>query len=126
MTEVQTRHDEPRGCGSRKPGGLYLVSSGEGVACCKLPIALTCCPTCSAGIKFCRGWTWIDADRIFPATECTSSGKAFCRLACPPFGRWGLLWVGAQFYKTPADFTDEAARLGISRRISTLPKEFKL
>jgi hypothetical protein len=43
-----------------------------------------------------------------------------------PVGKVGLLWIGEQFYPTPADFSDEAARLGISRRISSIPKDFEV
>lgn len=37
-----------------------------------------------------------------------------------------LLWVGEQFYPTPQDFLNEAARMGISRRIPAVPLEFEL
>lgn len=43
-----------------------------------------------------------------------------------PKGRAGLLWVGEAFYPTPDDFSTEAARQGISRRIHQIPREFKL
>jgi len=38
----------------------------------------------------------------------------------------GLLWVGEKFYSTPDDFSKEATHMGISRRISMIPKGFKL
>jgi hypothetical protein len=51
--------------------------------------------------------------------------------SCPvggalPDGKHGLLWVGGAFYKTPADFTTEARRMGVSRKLSALPRGFKL
>jgi len=49
--------------------------------------------------------------------------------ACPlgrPAGKVGLIWVGEEFYKTPADFLWEAARQGVSRRVSSVPKGFAL
>jgi hypothetical protein len=48
---------------------------------------------------------------------------------CPaslPMGQVGLLWVGEKFYPTPADFNREAAEMGISHRITAIPKDFKL
>ncbi len=41
-------------------------------------------------------------------------------------GTAGLLWVGAMHYKTPAHFDLESAALGVSRRISAIPKDFVL
>jgi hypothetical protein len=38
----------------------------------------------------------------------------------------GLLWVGGVFYPTPADFTAEAARMGVSRRVPGVPKGFEV
>jgi len=104
------------------------VADGEGISCCKLPVPLTVCPCCGAGIKFSRSWTWIDADKLFPNAQCQrDSGKStFCPLASGKLGRIGLLWIGESFYKTPADFNEEAARQGISRRIATVPRQFKL
>jgi hypothetical protein len=40
-------------------------------------------------------------------------------------GKAGLLWIGERFYKTPGEFSSEANELGISRRISAVPREFK-
>jgi hypothetical protein len=54
---IETRYDRKRGCGWRKPGGLYLCADGVGGVCGKLPIPLDICPTCHGGIKFCRSWT---------------------------------------------------------------------
>jgi hypothetical protein len=41
-------------------------------------------------------------------------------------GQAGLLWIGEQFYPTPEHFTREAAEMGISRRIASVPNEFKV
>jgi hypothetical protein len=49
-----------RGCGYRKVGGLYLVGSGLGHGCDRLPIPLEICQCCGQGIKQTRGWTWVD------------------------------------------------------------------
>jgi hypothetical protein len=126
---IETRMTQKRGCGYRKPGGLYLVSPGLGSPCCKLPFILTVCPCCGAGIKPTRGWTWIDADALFGSKPCMAGDpgrKFFCPLAAPKIGRAGLLWIGEAFYPTPDDFSREAAAQGISRRIKALPKDFKV
>jgi hypothetical protein len=39
-------------------------------------------------------------------------------------GRCGLIWIGEQHYKTPREFMVEAARMGVSRRITAVPREF--
>jgi hypothetical protein len=40
--------------------------------------------------------------------------------------RAGLLWIGAKFYKSAEAFDREAAELGVSRRISAIPRGFKM
>jgi hypothetical protein len=40
--------------------------------------------------------------------------------------RAGLLWIGAAFYPTPEAFMEEAQRMGVSRRISAVPRDFKV
>lgn len=127
--EIRTVADSERGCGWRKPGGLYLVSAGTGRHCGRLPIPLDVCPTCHAGWKAARGWTWVDADAIRARKPCESGFNSQECQTCPlsaPIGRAGLLWVGEKFYGTPTEFTAEAARLGISRRISAIPTDFKV
>ena len=124
---VQVRQDRRRGCGWRKAGGLYLVAGGPAAPCGKLPIPLGVCPTCHAGIKPTRGWTWIDGDAIAGQQHCDLRVEQ-C-LSCPlsrRLGRVGLLWIGEQFYPTPAHWTREALGQGISRRISAVPKDFKI
>lgn len=122
---VEERTDSKRGCGWRQEGGLYLVSSGEAVACGKLPVPLTICPTCSGGIHFARSWTWVDGDALLASKLCFSCSvfTSGCTLA-KDLGRCGLLWIGEKFYKTPAEWTRESERLGISRRIPAVPREF--
>jgi hypothetical protein len=135
-TPIETVYDRKRGCGWRKPGGLYLISGTQGRDCGRLPLPLTVCPTCHCGIKPTRGWTWVNSAPLLEAQPCPMmvrpGGSAFeptdCA-TCPaskPMGRVGLLWIGEKFYKRPEDFLREAHRQGISRRISTVPKEFKV
>ena len=49
-----------------------------------------------------------------------------CALGGTAWGKVGLLWVGGQFYPKPSDWTAEALRQGVSRRIPALPKGFEL
>ena len=119
---------EPRrGCGFRKVGGLYLASGGRGVFCDRLPIVLEVCPTCGHGVKQSRGWTWVDAAALVGGVHPQCLDDFRCPLCMAPeeLGRCWLLWVGEQFYKTPAAFDREAMGIGISRRISAIPRGFK-
>jgi len=163
--QIATRIDSERGCGWRKPGGLYLITGTSFTGCERMPLKLDRCPTCDHGVKPSRGWTWVDADALFadqPCQElpacamcllCKTMHRArpcphcghdtphehqdvFCSDDCdcdrtsvenfwrPGIGRAGLLWVGEKFYPAPSDFSAEAARQGISRRIHQLPREF--
>jgi hypothetical protein len=87
------------------------------------------CPTCGTGVKQTRGWTWIDP-RPWLAGLCKASRGA--ALLCPashPLNlgeRVGLLWIGRQFYPTPGAFMHEAALQGVSRRITAIPRGFKI
>lgn len=129
LSEVQTVTDSERGCGWRKAGGLYLRFDGAMSACGKLPVPLDVCPCCHAGIKPARGWTWFDPRPFLAKKECAFLAEDdekcnLCPMQCAP-ERAGLLWVGEKFYKTPADFMSEAARLGISRRIARVPQDYQ-
>jgi hypothetical protein len=123
---IKTVTDSLRGCGWRKPGGLYFIAGGLAAPCGKLPVEVTRCPCCDAGIKPARGWTWINPKPFFDPKSC---GRATCG-PCPLSkanlpDKAGLLWVGEKFYPTPLDFTAEAARLGVARRIAQIPNDFK-
>jgi hypothetical protein len=118
-----------RGCGYRRVGGLYLVTFGVGRHCGKMPVKCEVCPTCNAGIKPTRGWTWIDPVPLFGGRECTTPTPDTCPLEdwrLEDLGPLGLLWIGEKFYSRPRDFTAEAERLGISRRIPAIPKGFRV
>lgn len=130
--QIQDRFDAERGCGFRKPGGLYLRSTGLSHPCGKLPVELKVCPCCSAGIKPARGWTWVDADALLATQACEHQpdpARRFMCEVCPlnrTFGRAGLLWIGEAYYKTPHEWTAEAMLHGVSRRIARIPKGFEL
>src|ERR1041384_8249670 len=106
--KIQERLDSKRGCGWRKSGGLYLIAGGLSQACGKMPIPLDRCPCCDAGIKFSRGWTWINLHKFtekqpcrFPAADCEGcplAGDGCGALGAGKIERAGLLWVGEKFY----------------------------
>lgn len=57
---------------------------------------------------------------------CKAENCGNCPLADAAIERAGLLWIGEQFYKTPEDWAKEANDMGISRRIQSVPRGFKL
>ena len=135
MIEITTVQDSVRGCGWRKPGGLYLVTAAKMLEPCgKLPLSLTVCPCCGAGVKFCWGWTWVDSNKLLGDIPCVQHLRhnqagtgTICN--CPMdkgVGRAGLLWIGGSFYPSPSNWLDEVQRLGVSRRIKAVPQGFKL
>ena len=146
--QIQTVVDRERGCGWRKPGGLYLRCDGVGKPCGRLPLVLGVCPTCSAGIKPTRGWTWIDPRALFSGVSCRPEAlfgknaildthrkdewQRTCErctvgpLSLREMGRAGLLWIGGKFYPTPGHWMNESREQGVSRRIQTVPNDFEL
>lgn len=123
---IKISYEKKRGCGYRKQGGLYLVSMGPGMPCGRLPIPLDVCPCCGNGIKPSRGWTWVNGTALVAGHECASSRCDLCPLGSAAPGRVGLLWIGEQFYPRPDDWTREAQRMGVSRRIAAVPLDFEL
>ena len=125
--KIPTLHERKRGCGYRTPGGLYLMGPPPGEPCSLLPIELAVCPTCGSGFKPSRGWTWIEPDPITgPGPHQSDRHTKRCPLGEPGRmgDRAGLIWIGEQFYKTPAEFMREAADMGISRRIGGVPNDY--
>jgi hypothetical protein len=127
---IEDRYDRKRGCGWRKPGGIYLVGSGEGFPCGRLPIELTVCPCCGEGIRPMRtGLTYVDGDKLKQQKPCESGaeGCPHCPLSDAfTLGKTGLVWVGGAYYPTPESFIAEAKEQGISRRLPGFPKNFKV
>lgn len=143
-----------RGCGFRIVDGLYLVCGGTAFPCDRLTFEIPeVCPCCGNGTKFSRGWTWVDPDRFFggdhvpevekiadhPALIHEPEAKEFvagylcdcldglCPVCRPARmnGRAALLWIGEKHY-TPQEFKDEAAKLGVSKRIAGIPRDLVL
>jgi hypothetical protein len=127
MFNIQTLFEGKRGCGYRKPGGLYLRTDGHGRYCGALPIELTVCPTCSQGIKPARGWTWLNLAALVAVRGCSKpDGCGDCPIADAKIQDVGLIWIGEKFYPSPQDFNRESHAMGLSRRITAIPRNFKL
>lgn len=129
--------EKARGCGYRRPGadgvGIYLVGPSTAVTCGRMPFLLTCCSTCGGGIKPARSWTWINPRALFEVDAPTISRCSLHRTLCVacPIGdaapeRAGLLWIGERFYDSPHAFLRESHMMGVSRKLSAIPRGFKL
>jgi hypothetical protein len=112
-----------RGCGYRKVGGLYLVGGGLSAPCDRMPYALDRCRTCGGGVKFTRGHTWLQPDFfMMHDSDCQDEGPCpVCHNRPDHFGPHLLLWIGRGHY-SPASYLKEAHELGLSRRLSAIPK----
>lgn len=125
-----------RDCGYRKVGGLYLMGEYTMVSCDRLPYHLQACPVCGEGIKFSRTPKMINPLRLLGLHDdqpnmvgiigvitghgdlatCTDNYRP-CFVCDPSDAAAYIIWIGAQHYKTPADFINEAKQQGISRRL---------
>ena len=131
MASIRTSVEGARGCGYRKPGGTYLVSDALSEPCNKLPIEMTVCPCCGAGVRASRAWTWITPDPLLdPGPHGSEEHDAVCPLGLGVDWsggvRAGLIWIGEKFYKTPQEFSAEAHRMGVSRRVNGIPRGFEV
>jgi hypothetical protein len=127
IDDVPVLVESKRGCGFRKKGGLYLMGGELVQPCGKLPLVVGRCPTCGEGIRQARGWTWIRPRELWGAEGCDNPaalGCSFCWCGGAIPETAGLLWIGERFYPTPGDFTKESLSMGISRRISAIPRDF--
>lgn len=133
--KIEILHESKRGCGYRKPGktgvGIYIRGLGWGETCERLPYPMEVCPTCNGGIKFSRGFTWIRPKALLegPPPCLERPGQGNNHLACivcnPLDDPAGLMWVGEKYY-SPASFTAEAIEMGISKRVSAIPRGFEV
>lgn len=114
-----------RGCGYRKVGGTYLISEEISVPCPALPLEVSRCPCCDSGIKPSRGWAWFNPSMFFKFPCPVSCERYQEHGRCEPFKteRAGILWIGGKFYPTPEAWTAESQSMGVSRRISQIPKD---
>lgn len=130
---VRVSIEGPRKCGYRKAGGLYLVGPELSAKCGKLPLALSVCPCCGEGIRPSRSPRMLkNPGRLFADVMCLRSdcrGETVCPLSdarLPEMGAGLVIWIGNRFYPSPSDFTSEAERMGVSRRIQAVPHSFEV
>lgn len=145
--------ESKRGCGYRKINGTYLEGIGLAVPCDRLPFNIEPCRVCGQGILFSRGYTWIhwyhyagfhdDEDHMIHDFENGCSCDVNCPI-CHPLDtkeimvtikdkeekqivpvRHGLMWVGKKYY-SPESFMEESKKMGISKRIATIPRELEV
>jgi len=115
-----------RGCGYRKVGGLYLVGEYVEVPCDRLPYPLDCCPVCGGGVKVSRGYTQINPLQFFGYHHPCKERFPDCFVCAPTSTPAYIMKIGEAHYKTPTAFSEEAQRLGVSKRIPFIPKELEL
>lgn len=125
-----------------------MVTDGLGEPCERLPLPLDACPTCGAGVKQVRSFQWISPTLVFENPKirpCASSSDRpsksqsylhkhchRCVVCTPnlleadaePKDQLGLLWIGEKFYPSADDWAKEAAKMGVSKRISAIPDGF--
>jgi len=138
--KVVTLREKKRRCGYRRSGkdgvGIYMMGPECGLSYCeRLPFPLAACPCCGHGIKFSRGWTWIDPSEMFhPDNEpaCDPGYPGHNHQGCPMCNprevagdKAGLLWVGQNNYTT-SNFVAEALEMGISKRMASVPRGFEV
>ena len=147
--KIPVVHDKPRRCGLRHKG-LYLMGPEFSRECGRLPIPLDHCPVCGQrvdpaksavpgykGLNVSRAWTIVNLAALREGRECRNQQALpspkrermvakECR-ACliNNHATAHMLWVGADNY-TPAQFLQEPAEQGVSKRIPGLPKDFKI
>lgn len=114
-----------RGCGYRKVGGTYLCSDGIWVSCDRLPLKVGHCPVCGAGIHFTRGFTEINALRLFGIHQPCSDRLRPCNICDPKDEPAFIMPVGAKYY-SPMSFLEEATEMGVSKKIPFIPKKLEL
>ena len=114
-----------RGCGYRVVGALYLVGEYIPVDCDRLPYPLGACPVCGAGIKVGRGFTKINPLHLFGIHRgCID--QHHCRVCAPADQVAFIMRVGEKPYPTPQDFIKEGISLGVSKRISCIPRDLEV
>lgn len=128
--------EQKRGCGYRKAGGIYLVTDGLGEPCERLPMEIPPCPLSGDKcLKQGRAFAWLKPKFIFDHAKACAFNPNHCPrcVVCQPVNlerhaepkdSVGLMWVGEKFYGKPEDWTFEAMKMGVSKRIPAVPKNF--
>lgn len=129
---IKISYEGKRGCGYRSVGGIYMVNDGGGgFPCGRLPIPLDICQCCGQGFKPHRSFGWVNLAMLANASPSGCRNPVAECLFCPfhkmvdNLERCGMIWIGEKFY-SPEEFDLEALKMGISRRISSVPNDFVL
>ena len=119
--------EERRQCGYRTVGGIYLVCDGEGLVCDRLPFDIATCPTCGHGPKPTRSFSWLPNPREMFGGDCERClcPVGVCPACNPTDGHQGLIWLGSSHYSAQ-EWHAESAQMGVSRKISGVPKDFEI
>ena len=114
-----------RECGYRQVGGLYLVSEGMAMVCDRIPVPIVPCGVCGELPRFTRGVARIRPYALWGQhASCADMAREFVDPLCDPPDAGFLMWVGSDY--TAESFRLEAARLGVSKRISQVPEDLRL
>ena len=130
ITETPLLVEKARGCGYRKGGGLYLRADSLSEKCCRLPHILHVCPTCGEGFRPSRAPRVVNPREIFESPEDSRRDWSDCGACVLAPGNMMdkaiLIWIGSKYYPTSMDYLRECNEMGISRRITSVPKDFEL
>lgn len=114
-----------RGCGYRKAGGLYVVGEFEN------PQPAPWLPFCTSHAQT-RSLQWVSGADLFATADGMSAEERaswIVQRAGETASDGGtasvaLMWVGAKHY-SPSSFTAEALTMGVSKRVSSIPKDLR-
>ena len=134
MAQITLSTESERLCGFRRASkdgwGIYLMGDGPGAPCGRMPFPLEVCPCCGSGVKPSRGTTWIQPYNLFREVvsdvDCDSPVCWSCPMNHLGTDKALLLWVGESHYPTATHFMVEANRMGISRKIPSIPHDFRI
>lgn len=115
-----------RGCGFRTVGSVYLCGKGMALPCDWLPKEFEECVVCGNIPHFIRSIQKIDPLAMFgPHAKDICKCKPFCPLCNPETKPRDipnyLMWVGKDY--SPESFIKEANKMGVSKKINSLPKD---
>jgi len=147
--EVTILYEKKRGCGYRKAGktgmGIYLMGDLFAESCERLPFGLAPCKECTRrGLRcqmtFSRAPTWIGPEKLFtpeleprchpsdllkPVSAATLPHRHGQCPMCSPPKKGLLIWIGRGHYSI-SSFNREAAEMGISRKLTSIPRGFEI
>lgn len=102
---------EPRGCGEREPGGIYL-ECGVGPGGTPIEAFLFDPP-----LPLPEGVDLVNKPQLWMRTDPASGEPILDSLTEEPIYDV-LIWVGAEYYPEAADYIEETRHLGASRRLN--------